>query len=79
MDSDDRAGVAAEERGPATILEGRIVGHIPYNLAKCVSQFFSRDVSKVLCRLQATELIVELDMGWKYLSYTTCIEIETTH
>ena len=28
-----------------TIVLGRIVGHVPYNLAKCVSQFLSRDAN----------------------------------
>lgn len=29
----------------AIVLEGRVVGHVPYNLAKCVSQFLSRDAN----------------------------------
>ena len=56
------------------IVLGRVVGHVPYNLAKCVSQLLSRDAKKGLRRLQATELIVELDTERKYLLYTACMD-----
>ena len=35
----------------AIVLEECIVGHVSYNLAKCVSQFLSRDANKGFARV----------------------------
>ena len=35
----------------AIVLEDCVVGHVPYNLAKCMSQFLSRDANKGFARV----------------------------
>ena len=35
----------------AIVLEDCVVGHVSYNLAKCVSQFLSRDANKGFARV----------------------------
>ena len=34
----------------AIVLEGCVAGHVPYNLAKCVTQFLSSDANKGFAR-----------------------------
>ena len=40
----------------AIVLEDCVVGHVPYNLAKCVSQFLSRDANKGFARVTGSKV-----------------------
>ena len=64
-DPSNRSSFAFEEREPdnckdkyavAIVLEDCVVGHVPYNLAKCVSQFLSRDANKGFARVTGSKV-----------------------
>ena len=45
-----------DKYGVAIFIEDCVVGHVPYNLAKCVSQFLSRDANKGFARVTGSKV-----------------------
>ena len=49
----------------AIVLEDCVVGHVPYNLAKCMSQFLSRDANKGFARVTGSKVNRKAGYGLK--------------
>ena len=61
----------------AIVLEDCVVGHVPYNLAKCMSQFLSRDANKGLERVTGSKVSRKAGYGLEiYTSRVLSLENE---